>query len=102
MSAAHISVLPVGWMSLPPRSMATRFAPDTSRRRISSRVLPTSGDLFVTPTRYSRPASLYSLIQSARRGRPEPSADIRIGASQGKGCFHRQYAVADFDPAPQL
>jgi len=22
--------------------------------------------------------------------------------NQGKGVFHRQYAVADFDPAPQL
>jgi hypothetical protein len=25
-----------------------------------------------------------------------------IGVTQGKGVFHRQYAVADFDPAPQL
>jgi hypothetical protein len=30
------------------------------------------------------------------------SAAFRIGVSQGKGVFHRQYAVADFDPAPQL
>ncbi len=27
---------------------------------------------------------------------------FRIGAYQGKGVFHRQYSVADFDPAPQL
>lgn len=30
------------------------------------------------------------------------SAMFRISAAQGKGVFHRQYAVADFDPAPQL
>ena len=30
------------------------------------------------------------------------SGSFRIGASQGKGVWHRQYAVADFDPAPQL
>jgi hypothetical protein len=30
------------------------------------------------------------------------SASFRIGATQGKGVFHRQAAVADFDPAPQL
>lgn len=30
------------------------------------------------------------------------AASFRIGASQGKGVFNRQYAVADFDPAPQL
>jgi hypothetical protein len=27
---------------------------------------------------------------------------FRIGVSQGKGVFHRQASVADFDPAPQL
>jgi hypothetical protein len=27
---------------------------------------------------------------------------FRIGVTQGKGVFHRQAAVADFDPAPQL
>jgi hypothetical protein len=27
---------------------------------------------------------------------------FHIGAAQGKGIFHRQAAVADFDPAPQL
>jgi hypothetical protein len=27
---------------------------------------------------------------------------FRIGVTQGKGVFHRQFAVADFDPAPQL
>jgi hypothetical protein len=27
---------------------------------------------------------------------------FHIGATQGKGTFHRQYAVADFDSAPQL
>jgi hypothetical protein len=27
---------------------------------------------------------------------------FRIGANQGKGVFHRQFAVADFDPAPQF
>jgi hypothetical protein len=30
------------------------------------------------------------------------NAAFRIGVSQGKGVFHRQAAVADFDPAPQL
>jgi len=30
------------------------------------------------------------------------SAAFRIAVNQGKGCWHRQYAVADFDPAPQL
>jgi hypothetical protein len=30
------------------------------------------------------------------------SASFRIGVTQGKGLFHRQAAVADFDPAPQL
>jgi hypothetical protein len=29
-------------------------------------------------------------------------ASFHIGASQGKGVFYRQAAVADFDPAPQL
>lgn len=27
---------------------------------------------------------------------------FRISATQGQGVFHRQFAVADFDPAPQL
>jgi hypothetical protein len=27
---------------------------------------------------------------------------FHIGVTQGKGCFHRQFAVADFDPAPEL
>jgi hypothetical protein len=27
---------------------------------------------------------------------------FHIGVTQGKGCFNRQFAVADFDPAPQL
>ena len=30
------------------------------------------------------------------------NASFRLGVSQGKGVFHRQAAVADFDPAPQL
>ncbi len=30
------------------------------------------------------------------------AGSFRIGVSQGKGVFHRQFAVADFDPAPQL
>ena len=30
------------------------------------------------------------------------TAAFRIGVNQGKGVFHRQFAVADFDPAPQL
>ncbi|HEY1380070.1 MAG TPA: hypothetical protein VGF55_24920, partial [Gemmataceae bacterium] len=30
------------------------------------------------------------------------SGSFHIGVSQGKGVFNRQYAVADFDPAPQL
>jgi hypothetical protein len=30
------------------------------------------------------------------------TASFHITAQQGKGVFHRQFAVADFDPAPQL
>lgn len=30
------------------------------------------------------------------------TGSFRIGASQGIGVWHRQYAVADFDPAPEL
>jgi hypothetical protein len=30
------------------------------------------------------------------------SASFRIGVTQGLGVFHRQFAVADFDPAPEL
>lgn len=30
------------------------------------------------------------------------SASFRLGVTQGKGVWHRQAAVADFDPAPQL
>jgi hypothetical protein len=30
------------------------------------------------------------------------TGSFRIGVSQGKGVFHRQFAVADFDPAPEL
>ena len=30
------------------------------------------------------------------------NASFRIGVTQGKGVWHRQAAVADFDPAPQL
>jgi hypothetical protein len=30
------------------------------------------------------------------------NGSFRIGVNQGKGVFHRQAAVADFDPAPQL
>jgi hypothetical protein len=30
------------------------------------------------------------------------TASFNIAVQQGKGVFHRQYAVADFDPAPQL
>jgi hypothetical protein len=30
------------------------------------------------------------------------TASFNITAQQGKGVFHRQFAVADFDPAPQL
>ncbi len=30
------------------------------------------------------------------------SGSFHIGANQGKGVFYRQYAAADFDPAPQL
>ena len=30
------------------------------------------------------------------------SASFRVAADQGKGVWHRHYAVADFDPAPQL
>jgi hypothetical protein len=30
------------------------------------------------------------------------NGSFRIGVVQGKGVWHRQYAVADFDPAPQL
>ncbi|WP_428305724.1 hypothetical protein [Lacipirellula sp.] len=30
------------------------------------------------------------------------TANFDVSANQGKGVWHRQYAVADFDPAPQL
>lgn len=30
------------------------------------------------------------------------TANFDVAANQGKGVWHRQYAVADFDPAPQL
>jgi hypothetical protein len=30
------------------------------------------------------------------------TGSFRIGATQGKGIWHRQFAVADFDAAPQL
>ncbi len=30
------------------------------------------------------------------------TANFQVAANQGKGVWHRQYAVADFDPAPQL
>jgi hypothetical protein len=30
------------------------------------------------------------------------TGSFHIGVTQGKGVFHRQFAVADFDPAPQL
>jgi len=30
------------------------------------------------------------------------AGSFHIGASQGKGVWHRQGAVADFDPAPEL
>ena len=30
------------------------------------------------------------------------TANFDVAADQGKGVWHRQYAVADFDPAPQL
>lgn len=30
------------------------------------------------------------------------SANFHLCAAQGKGVFHRQFAVADFDPSPQL
>ncbi|MGL4552405.1 MAG: hypothetical protein ACRC33_14595, partial [Gemmataceae bacterium] len=35
-------------------------------------------------------------------GRFRLAAAFSLGVSQGKGVFHRQAAVADFDPAPQL
>jgi hypothetical protein len=30
------------------------------------------------------------------------TGSFHIGVTQGKGSFHRQFAVADFDPAPEL
>jgi hypothetical protein len=30
------------------------------------------------------------------------AASFRVGVSQGKGVWNRQFSVADFDPAPQL
>lgn len=38
----------------------------------------------------------------AAPGQYQLTGSFRIGATQGKGIFHRQAAVADFDPAPQL
>jgi len=39
---------------------------------------------------------------TATAGSYKLHTSFRIGVQQGKGVFHRQYAVADFDPAPQL
>jgi hypothetical protein len=39
---------------------------------------------------------------AAAAGSYRLTGSFHIGATQGKGVFHRQYAVADFDPAPQL
>jgi hypothetical protein len=45
----------------------------------------------------------YGPVESpAAAGSYRLSAAFRLGVTQGKGVFHRQYAVADFDPAPQL
>jgi hypothetical protein len=30
------------------------------------------------------------------------TGSFHIGVTQGKGCFHRPFAVADFDPSPEL
>jgi hypothetical protein len=38
----------------------------------------------------------------AAAGPYQLSGSFHIGVTQGKGVFHRQAAVADFDPAPQL
>jgi hypothetical protein len=39
---------------------------------------------------------------SAAAGCYHLTGSFHISANQGKGVFYRQYAVADFDPAPQL
>jgi hypothetical protein len=39
---------------------------------------------------------------SAAAGCYRLTANFDVAANQGKGVWHRQYAVADFDPAPQL
>jgi hypothetical protein len=38
----------------------------------------------------------------AAAGQYQLTGSFRVGVNQGKGIFHRQAAVADFDPAPQL
>jgi hypothetical protein len=50
----------------------------------------------------SRPVETQTIASSPEMEPYRLTASFNISASQGKGVFHRQYAVADFDPAPQL
>jgi hypothetical protein len=50
----------------------------------------------------SRPVETQTIASSPEMEPYRLTASFNISANQGKGVFHRQYAVADFDPAPQL
>ena len=42
------------------------------------------------------------LVRKVRRIRRPLTSTFRIGVTQGKDVWNRQFAVADFDPAPEL
>lgn len=48
------------------------------------------------------PVEAPAVATSAEYGCYRLTSTFDIGANQGKGVFNRRYAVADFDPAPQL
>ena len=49
-----------------------------------------------------RPSTTAKVRSNARRRRLSPDRAVPHGRHAGQGCFNRQYAVVDFDPAPQL
>ncbi len=50
----------------------------------------------------SGPVESPTVASTAEVGSYRLTATFDLSANQGKGVFHRHYAVADFDPAPQL
>jgi hypothetical protein len=50
----------------------------------------------------SGPVEAQAIALTAEMESYRLTASFSIAAQQGKGVFHRQFAVADFDPAPQL